>query len=190
MNKYQNELFQFFISNDNFSVACDLVEHFGPLKKELMQQFWTIVAEKLKNKIDEQAGWKIYADKDFNAANARICAYKDQFCRVKDVADISISISNLTSNSHCGIWADLKHKDEKFIALRNNLYENRLNYRSDGKDSWWPVWQLTGIDFNNMDDVRKLDPSLRDEMVNTVVNSFMNFFEPMKLNLQQLLSSE
>lgn len=191
MNKYQNTLFNFFISEDNFSIACDVMEHFGTLKKELVQQFWNVVADKLTLRMSDQSGWKIYVAKDFYQPNAIICVYKDQFCTARDVADISICISNLTSDSYYGIWANTQRKDEGFKTVRTLLTNmKQRDWRSDGADSWWPIWQSTKINLDNMDDIRKLHPSTRDEMADGVVNSFMDFFDYMKLKLEELFPAE
>lgn len=191
MNKYQNTLFNFFISEDNFSIACDVVEHFNTLKKELVQQFWTVVAEKLELRMSDQPGWKIYIAKDFFLPNAMISVYKDQFCTAKDVADISISISNLAADSYYGIYANMQRKDEGFKTVKLHLtHLKQRDWRSDGADSWWPIWQSTRINLNNLDDVRKLHPSQRDEMVDGMVNSFMDFFHYISFKLEDLMPAE
>lgn len=186
MNNFQTELYNFFSTDDNFDVACDVVEHFTTIKKQMTKEFWQDVRNQIKHEMSQFTGWKVYIADDVFMKDSKLCVYRDEFCKEKDVADLSICIEKLGSDPHYGIWVNVHRKDEEMKRIRAELITRKRDWRSDGQDSFWPVWKHTTMDFDLMQTVRQLQPEKRKELVSQMVEKFMELFNFIKADLENM----
>lgn len=186
MNNFQKELYNFFSTDDNFEAACDVVEHFSTVKKQMIIEFWQEVYNQIKLEMEKFPGWKVYMEKDIFIKDSQLCVYRNEFCKEKDWADLGIAIEKLATDPHYGIWVNCNRKDEELKKVRAELITKKRDWLSDGQDNYWPIWKHTTLDFDIMDTIRQLQPEKRKELVSQMIERFMELFNFIKDDLENM----
>ncbi len=186
MSKYQAELYRFFTSEENFDAACDVVEQFTSVKEMLVVDFWKEVANRFKQEMANYPGWKIFLDDNIDSRYSKFCLYRDEFCNTPGRAELSICIEQLSGAPYYGVWLNNQFKTTQAAFVRTYLGEIKEGWKSNGLDSHWPMFYSANIDFNNMSDVRRLQPSKRIELIDELLRKVVELFVMVKERLEHI----
>ncbi|WP_315820593.1 hypothetical protein [Paraflavitalea speifideaquila] len=127
-----------------------------------------------------------FLDKNIDSRYSKLCLYRDEFCGSPDHAELSICIEQLSGAPYYGVWLNNQFRTTRADLVRAYISEIREGWKSNGLDSHWPLWDHTGINFNNMADVRRLQSSKRIELINELLKWVMELFVMVKERLEHI----
>ena len=171
MTKYQDEMYKFITSTENFEAVCDLVDEFPLMKQRLLEEFWLEVRDSLQREIMRFEAWKIWngiTDK----SNPAITIYRDEFCFEKaNDAKVAIRIEHLMDTPWYGLFVNRKMSTFDFKDIWAKATELKLSEFKIGRIDgwWWPLYQTLPYNFTQTRDIQRLMLPERENLIKEIV---------------------
>ncbi len=171
MIKYEDEMYKFVTSSENFEAVCDLTDQFQIVKQRLRQDFWKEVKTSLQPEIERFNGWKIWMHDELNS-NSALILYRDEFCYDKvDDAKATIRMDNLMDVPAFGLWINREWEgfDINDIWLKSKPFQSPSFKVGNINGWWWPLYNTLPYNFTLTKDIKKITPGNREWVVKEVV---------------------
>lgn len=183
LNTYEQELFIFFSSEDNFVNLCRITSHLPMVKQKLLEDFWQAVEADLNIKLASK--WTTRRLEPIASGKSKLIVYKEEWGVIEnDCPQLGFSLEGLSDNPFYG---PLIHNRVDTLEYTKALEYFRklpdsINYQNDNS-TWYPFWNYTKIFLGKDEDFIKLIPKNRIELVEDVTNKFAKMINELEMHL-------
>ena len=183
MDKYQEEMYSFFTHKGNFENMIKVINHFKNVRETLIQEFWDLVYDKLKEHVDEHMkGWEVGKDKNYFTRYPGIWIYKKEWgiSPIREELPFVVSWESMSIDPHYGIWFN---KDSKVwdISDSKTHIENCKEARGFKKHLTWAHLVYSELAFSDKQDLIQILPDAKDDLAKQYSNQLIEIatrFEP------------
>jgi hypothetical protein len=190
---YEDEIFNFLTSEQNYLALVKAKEHFPKVKKRLIENFWTKVFEGLKNHYANNQIWVVKKDSNVEHPLSKVYIYRSDIDWVKsnELPPFLIGWERLSqSYPYYGFWVNEKSEKYDFQKIIEYFRDNKKSIapEMDDIDGWWGIWDSPNdINFDKEETLIALLPDRLDETANSFVNNIINLEEKMKVHFEEII---
>jgi len=196
MEDYDNAVFNFFCSEENFLDMCKVAFHQPYIKKRLLDEFWQLVQNKLKVKaLADEKGYKVKLTGDIKDARTKIMLYKTAWPHYKDQPAVSVAIQRLSANTwpFFGPWINQDNQAAQLDKIRgfaiSYMETKKLqNEFEKDDDKWFPFFKALDLDFKTDTEFVKILPVNREMTSNDVAEQVWAFTMEFDSYLDKIVS--
>ncbi len=182
MAEYDDEIYRFLTSPENFKSAWDVSQKFNEIKDTIRKDFWLNVGEKLK---------KLILD-DFSIDDRNILPQLNMNGFKGIIIGFESSSKHIIGH---GLLINIEFYDiekinkylEKFIIKENNYYNFEKGTEYYKYNDKWIIWTDNAIsDYEEKSTFLKMLPNENEELVNSTANILGQFYELIKVHLKEI----
>ncbi len=189
MNKFDEDLYEFITTPDNFEASFEIANKFEVFKKKIIEDFWQKVIENIElniqlDKRTELKDW-IISDENIIVNNGCLGIYNDKYCSEKLICtSVETCFQNWSSgNIVVGLYFNSQEKI-KGLNKNNIIAYCKKNVSNDWKLSSptydLPIYKRMKENFNSYDTLRKILPSegdfLAKEYAQTLIDTHIELY--------------
>lgn len=166
MATYDQEIFKFFVQEDNFRNMCSVASHYDSVKKQLLIEFWKLVRSEMAERIEkEKLLWIIrITSEDISNDRTKIMLCKADYPFENNLPIVAIAIERLAVRNwpFFGLWVNNDTPKYDLEGMRHlaAMHNEKVKFVADG-DDWWPIWQNIGVDFAQDEEFVRILPENR-----------------------------
>lgn len=179
MSNYDEEMFEYLTSTENYSNVVTVVELWESLdiKNKIICNFWDLVTTKIKKELKVYDGWNVHFDEQYNGD---ISIYHDSWKNEKGNSDLKFSWQNMRKKPSYGIWVNQRFPTNLNVdALKNEL---RASDQIQQKFDFlvWVLLKNRQEDFNNIKELGGILPNtdsqemMAAEFTKELIGLFLN----------------
>lgn len=170
---YDQEMFDFFTSEEAFINLCKIADHLPEIKSQLLHDFWDNVENRLKVKFAEEGStWLTKRVEPLTSNISKLLIFKEEWGLANDSCpQLAISCERLTKNPFYGTFVhnrvpDLEHKNA--TAYLRNLAIAKA-YQTDNT-TWYPFWDFTELTLAGPESFVDILPAKQQATVDALVD--------------------
>lgn len=182
MDKFEKEIFEYLIKEENFSSAYEIYQFFPAVKEQLIEDFWKSVKESLESMV-EDTNWEIEIYNDVFDTYSKMGMHLG-----KDLnKDIRIIFEKLHGDVYYGLW--INHNSAKLNT--NKIFEyaadiEKLKGIEAPSNKYWLGLIKLNENFQNLHTLKKILPKGKENLVNEYSNMLFQFAEELKENIKEM----
>ena len=167
MNKFDQDLYEFIITPENFEAVFELSNNFKVFKDKLIKDFWKKVLSNLEFTAPELKNWKASIEESVPKKGMIYLSHNDYYSDDSDEIDPSVC---------SGFFIEVSHRIILGVSFNRNI--EKLNYEKVRKfapqilkEGWklsplngwsFPIYKYMDEDFHSYGTLRKILPSEGD----------------------------
>lgn len=166
MNTYENEIYKFVATKDNFKSAFEISNMLPEIKTRMITDFWNLIKNKIEDYIKtNEMNWDLSMEKDGHL-----------YIDINNQKDLRIYFANRYNKCYYGIGSN-SYKKGKLDDERIQKYIKDENlYKEMKKTSWSICWiEYNQENFANIQTLMKILPEEREAFVNEIATHIINF---------------
>jgi hypothetical protein len=191
---YEDEIFNFLTSKENYIALVKAKEHFPKVKKRLIETLWQKVFVGLKEHYDQSQMWLVRKDSNIENALSKVYIYPQNIEWVKsnDLPAYFIGWERLSkSDPYYGFWINEQSQEYSFQTIMEYCREHKKDIAPEMDDpedgEWWPFWVgLEDLNFDKEETLTLILPHKLDDTVNRFVRNIINIEEKMSEHLPKI----
>lgn len=183
MNKYEEEVYNYFTDESNFRKMVKVAQHASSVKSTLLQEFWDAIIVAFNIRIAESYNeWELNTHGSINYNWGKILVHKRSHTERGDdnLPIVAVGIQRIMDNQYSFYGIFLNNKAPKYdinaIVEYIRDIEELKDFEKDN-DLWWPRWNQTGLDLRKEEDYVKILPANRNLIVNAITDSIFNMLQ-------------
>ncbi len=161
MNSYNDEMYKFIASKDNFEVASEIYNLYPSVKERMITEFWETVTKKI-DKLNYDKKWIV----EYDPGNSSISIYKNNWETWVEAVDIDKSVIYGVSFNQEIFNKKLFDENKGRAILEKN---DNVNCMEKGKD-WWFYKEEAGDNFQEIATLKKTTYNNKEDFVNEWAN--------------------
>jgi hypothetical protein len=180
MNNYEEEIFNFLTTRQNFENVIRVREHWDMIQQKLLIDFWDLVIEKIDKGLEElNLEWKTFLKGSYSVSNSSIWLFKKEWeVNTEETPPIRLEWQAMMfSTLHYGITVNLNSKlwnpSKMFSFLREDI--NIQKHQSNG--NWYPYYVDAPYSFETPKGLLRILPENRDEIANEYANTLLKLID-------------
>lgn len=166
MNTYEQHIYEFFATEDNFRNMYKIAENLPIVKRRLLDEFWALVKGNLET-LNEQNGskWAIQLTGGIELNWTKLMLFKKGWAYEKGLPIVAVAFQRmgLANWPFYGIFLnnDISRFDHNAIRSYAQTLPTAIGYSANEDNEWWPFWRNAGIDFSKPDEFIRILPEFR-----------------------------
>jgi len=178
MSSYEEEIFNYLTSKENFHLTFEIFQLFPEIKNQLIKEFWDIVYKKVKEKLEDTDAKIEISENVFETWSSLFLYYNGN-------KNIRIGFEQLHVKTYYGVWIN---------AVNENLDRERIDeyvrsiesVKLLKKTNYWLGWEYINADFNNIGTLKKVLPYIREEYANEIASLLIEFSKRIKQDIIEM----
>jgi len=176
MNTYEDEIYKFVATKENFKSAIEISNLLPEIKGRLITDFWDLVKNEIEDYINKNGkNWVLSMKKDGHL-----------YIDINNQKDLRIYFAGRYGKCYYGIGSN-NYKNGLLDEKRVEKYINEeALYKEMKKTSWSVCWiEFNQENFTNIQTLIKILPEERDVFKDEIVNHILNFTIENEIHIEQ-----
>jgi len=167
IKSYDQEMFDFFTSEEAFLSLCKIAKHLPTVKAKLLEAFWDGVEKKLREMVSNEVEWNVVRLEPISSSISKVMLYKPSWGIAADgCPQLAVGYEKLTGQTFYGPFvhnrvSQLNHADVT-THLRGLPIVNDFDF---DRSTWYPFWDHAALSFNTDEDFQQILPTKRNEHI-------------------------
>lgn len=189
-NPYE-EVFNFFSQPKNLENMFKVAGHFPKVKSMLQAQFWQSVEGKLRELGSaNHKSWTTTVTGNILIGNTKLLIYKPSWLKEETLPPVAIGFEWLALDSNSpfyGLWVNRNSTTIDYLRIISHINQLEIKKRfPKGFSEWWPLWESTDINYQNLDTLIKLLPENRSLLVESLANTVFDLANEIETELDAM----
>ena len=179
MSLYDDEIFKYITTRDNFETAFEIYQEFPKVKNRLIEEFWLQTRKELEQ-ITEDTIWNVSYSDIFDT-------YSHLGLKLSDKPAFKVIYEVLYGQTYFGLWYD---RDKGVLNREkiNRQLEGIEEHLSPRKSQWWIGWDYDNSNFSEMETLKKILPKNREGIPKEYAEFILELAENLKPFIEKFSS--
>jgi hypothetical protein len=191
MNKYEEEMFDFLVTEENLQALIIAKNQFPLVRERLIQNFWNKVFGNVKNGLIEYENWEVKLEENITKWYSKLyIKEKNVFIFENHLPSFIFCWQRLNQNyPFYGFW--INEQTNEFDVTKVKEYigsiqkENFAEYH--GYDDWFLLWEgVESFNFSNDETLLQIIPSLLEEKAKDFSDRILDLFEKCQIHYNHI----
>lgn len=181
MNKLEPEFYNYLANEENYVVLTELMQHFQPFRKQLIEEFWSEITKEIETRMAGDANfdnWECCMDENIFSTWSKMGFWFTPPELKDNPFGAGIIFECLSTTVNYGVWFDRSDNRITRVNLINKAKTNELWKINSNSAACFVHQHYTGDNFTlpGYEFIQKLLPEKRRKIVidysETLVNAF------------------
>ncbi len=197
LNEYEQEMYKFLSERNNFENMLLVLENFEMVKRQLLEEFWYGVKEKVEAGMGVKSGeWKL-AMNEYTNPWWTMTLTKVKWPHTKGAGwDVAINWGHMNQDPHFGVWIHndtrtLKlssaHSEIKELAPILNGKQQTVQFFTQDALPWWPLVYKSEHNFAERSALKAILPDVRDGLMQRYAEMVIALAEAISEDLDRIV---
>jgi len=189
MITYEQHIYEFFATEDNFRNMYKIAENYPMIKKQLLEDFWALVKKNIEI-LNERHGskWIIQLTGGIELDRSKLILFKKGWAYEKGLPIVAIAFQRmgLANWPYYGMFLnnDILRYDHDAIRKYAQGLTVAKAYSTNEDNQWWPFWRNAGIDFSKPEEFTRILPATRNALADNFAETLFQLATDMETDME------
>lgn len=189
MDVYDREIYKFLTQKENFNQMLKVLEHADMVARNLIQEFWDLVYDKLLSwSAVSDHGWEIFKPDDYFQTYSQLIITKNLW-KLGEESPFYLTWESLSGDIHYGLKFVREKIPSNLVQIEEEIRKIQLEKGNNGnKWGWALLFNEKKYNFNDitMKSLTDIIPEYRDQTAEDMANILINLAEELESNLDKM----